>query len=77
MLKTAKVFQNGRSQAIRLPKEYRFNSADVYIKRLGSMIILIPKNNPWKVLLDSLDQFSDDFMIERSQPLPQRRRILP
>ena len=64
---TAKVFINGRSQAIRLPKEYRFKDKDVYIKKIGDIVILIPKRSSWNVLLKSLDEFSDDFMEERGQ----------
>ncbi len=72
-MQTAKIFTNGRSQAIRLPKEFRFSGDDVYINKIGKIVLLIPKDDPWSVLANSLDQFSDDFMEERSQP-PQDRR---
>ena len=75
-MKTAKIFQNGRSQAVRLPKDYRFNGTEVYIKKLCNSVILIPKNDPWAPLLDSLDKFSDDFMLDRNQPLQQPRENL-
>lgn len=67
-MQTAKLFTNGRSQAVRLPKELRFPGEDVYIKKIGNMVILLPKDDPWSPLLNSLDQFSDDFMNEREQP---------
>ena len=67
-MKTAKLFTNGRSQAVRLPKEYRFSGNDVYIKKIGNMVILLPKENPWESFFDSLDQFSEDYMENRSQP---------
>ena len=67
-MKTARLFSNGRSQAVRLPKEYRFSGTDVYIKKLGNMIILFPKDDPWAPLINSLDHFSDDFMPTRQQP---------
>ena len=67
-MKTARLFTNGRSQAVRLPKEYRFSGTDVYIKKLGNMIILFPKDDPWAPLINSLDHFSDDFMPAREQP---------
>ncbi len=67
-MQTAKLFTNGRSQAVRLPKELRFSGEDVYIKKIGNMVILLPKDDPWSPLLNSLDQFSDDFMSEREQP---------
>jgi antitoxin VapB len=75
-METAKIFQNGKSQAIRLPKEYRFQGTKVYIKRLGNAIILIPEHDSWQTLIESLDQFSEDFMDERQQPPSQERADL-
>jgi antitoxin VapB len=72
-METAKLFKNGKSQAVRLPKEFRFGSDRVYIKRVGDAVILLPYQTPWKTLLDSLSQFSDDFMTEREQPPVQDR----
>lgn len=67
-MQTAKLFNNGRSQAVRLPKELRFSGEDVYIRKIGSMVILLPKDDPWSSLISSLDQFSADFMNTREQP---------
>lgn len=64
----AKIFMNGRSQAVRLPKKYRFEEDEVYIKQSGNTVILIPKNDPWYNLHTGLDMFSDDFMMDREQP---------
>lgn len=72
----AKIFQNGKSQAIRLPREYRFQGNTVYIKRVGNAVILIPEQDSWQTLIESLDQFSDDFMVERQQPALQERADL-
>lgn len=72
-MKTAKLFRNGRSQAVRLPKEYRLSGKDVYVRMLGSMILLLPKKAPWEPLVKSLDKFTEDFMSERNQPSLQRR----
>ncbi len=72
-MKTAKIFTNGRSQAIRLPKEFRFSGDGVYINKIGKIVILIPKDDPWSALANSLDQFSDDFMEDRNQPLQNSR----
>jgi antitoxin VapB len=72
-MQTAKLFTNGRSQAVRLPKECRFDGEDVYAKKMGDLVILMPKGDPWKALVDSLDQFSEDFMEERLQPIDQER----
>lgn len=67
-MEIAKLFQNGKSQAVRLPKEFRFNGDKVYLKKVGNAVVLLPYQSPWASLLDSLDQFSDDFMQERIQP---------
>ena len=69
----AKIFQNGRSQAVRLPKEYRVDDTEVYIKKFEDIILLIPKESGWKVMEDSLKYFSEDFMNERNQPGVQER----
>ncbi len=67
-MQTAKIFVNGRSQAVRLPKDFRFADKDVFIKKIGKMVVLLPKNDPWSSLVNSLDQFTDDFMEDREQP---------
>jgi antitoxin VapB len=72
-VQTAKLFINGRSQAVRLPKELRFSGNDVYIKKIGRMVILLPKDDPWSPLVKSLDLFTDDFMDERNQPSQDSR----
>ena len=76
MVKTAKLFRNGQSQAVRLPKEFRFEGDFVYIKKSGKAIVLLPARGSWDSLVESLDKFSDDFMSERSQPLSQEREAL-
>jgi antitoxin VapB len=75
-MQTAKLFMNGQSQAVRLPKEFRLEGSEVYIKKSGSSIVLIPANGSWDALTASLDAFSDDFMVERAQPLQQVRQEL-
>ena len=73
-VKTAKLFKNGDSQAVRLPKEFRFAGAEVLIKRVGSAVVLLPKAKSWDTLVQSLDQFPADFMNEREQPRAAERR---
>jgi antitoxin VapB len=73
---TAKLFQNGRSQAVRLPKDYRFHGDKVYIKKLGNAVVLLPYHDAWQSLIDSLDRFSEDFMADRDQPGVQPRECL-
>ena len=75
-MKTAKLFQNGQSQAVRLPKEFRFEGDEVIIKRSGNAVVLIPANHSWDVLADSLGKFSADFMANRDQPVQQTREDL-
>ena len=75
-MQTAKLFANGRSQAVRLPKEFRFDGEDVYIKGYQGIVMLLPKDSPWTSLVDSLERFSDDFMENRSQPPQQERQTL-
>jgi antitoxin VapB len=75
-METAKLFKNGQSQAVRLPKEFRFEGKQVFIKKIGESVILIPFHAPWSTLLDSLEMFSDDFMEDRDQPPPQDREFI-
>jgi antitoxin VapB len=69
MFAVAKLFQNGQSQAVRLPKEFRFeNQKEVIIKKIGEQVVLIPKNNDvWDVMFSSLERCSSDFMETREQ----------
>ena len=70
----AKLFQNGQSQAVRLPKKYRFEGEKVIIKRMGNAVVLLPCEDSWDTLFDSLEQFSDDFRSgDRQQPESQVR----
>jgi len=67
-MKTAKLFRSGQSQAVRLPKEFRFEGDFVYVRKSGNAVILIPAEDSWDSLVRSLDKFSDDFLAERNQP---------
>ena len=75
-MKKAKLFRNGQSQAVRLPKEFRFDDDYVFIKKSGNAVILIPAKDSWNSLIGSLDKFTDDFMSERRQPKTQKREPL-
>ena len=59
---TAKLFEDGRSQAVRLPKECRFSGEEVAVNKIGDIVILMPKDDKWSGFLDSLNLFSEDFM---------------
>lgn len=74
---TAKVFENGRSQAVRLPKECRFESDEVAVNRIGDIVLLIPKKSNWDSFMKAVDMFSDDFMQDgRADNLVQERESL-
>ena len=73
-METAKVFTNGGSQAVRLPKNCRFEGDEVLVNRIGNVVMLFPKENRWQNLLASLDLFTDDFMAEEITPLPLEER---
>ena len=78
MISTAKLFQNGQSQAVRLPKEFRFeNQQEVFVKKISGMVLLIPKGNDtvWDKMFDNLETFSDDFMETRVQPVQEREDL--
>jgi antitoxin VapB len=73
-MQTAKVFQNGRSQAIRLPKEFRVESTEVYLKKTPEGFLVIPRD-PWEIFLEGVAELSEDFMDRgRRQPETQHRK---
>ena len=75
-IKTAKLFWNGRSQAVRLPKEFRFPGDQVRIRQSGSAVILEPASHDWAWLDAIQGTFPEDFLAERDQPKPQEREGL-
>lgn len=71
---TAKLFPNGRSQAVRLPQEFRFKGFEVRIKRFGMGVLLEPATVDLDAWFDLLDKFDEPFMSEgRNQPTTPRR----
>lgn len=74
-METAKIFSNGGSQAVRLPKSYRFNTNEVFVNRVGNVVMLVPKDSRWENLLASLDLFTDDFLSEKIEALPAEERV--
>jgi antitoxin VapB len=73
-MKEAKLFQNGRSQAVRLPKEYRLTGTSVYVHKLGNLVVLIPKAKSWDSLVEGCAKFTEDFMAARDQGVHERKR---
>jgi len=74
----AKIFKNGQSQAVRLPKEFRFeNQEELFIKKVEDGVMLLPKNDKsvWEHMFERLDEFSSDFMSSRVQPEQAREDL--
>ena len=73
-MRSSKVFTSGNSQAVLIPKEYQVQEEELYIQRVGRTMILFPKSDPWESFVQSLGEFSEDFMREgRNQPRQQER----
>jgi len=70
---TARLFQSGRSQAVRLPKEYRFAGTEVVVKHFGNGVLLLPVDDPWQTLAAGLAAFEPGFALTREQPDEQVR----
>ena len=71
---TARTFMTGRSQAIRIPLEYRLPDEEIIINRVGDTITLTPASKAKDSFLHALDSFSDDFMADGS---PEQTLKLP
>lgn len=61
MLQTAKLFTNGSSQAVRLPKEFRFQGTEVYVQKVGGCILLSPKDCAWETFMEGVSNFTEDY----------------
>jgi len=73
-MRSSKVFTSGNRQAVLIPKEYEVQEEELYIQRIGRTMILFPKSDPWESFVQSLDEFTEDFMREgRNQPGQQER----
>ncbi|MEH1916223.1 antitoxin [Nostoc sp.] len=72
-MNTAKLTTDGTHQIVILPEDFQLTGTEVYIKKIGKSIVLIAKDNAWESLLDSLENFSDDFMTTRDQPVIDTR----
>ena len=79
MAKTAKLFPNGRSQAVRLPAEYRFEGTEVYVRRdpNNGDVILSRRPDSWQSFFDLIDSLDipEDFLANRVDPPPQKRKL--
>ncbi len=76
-MKSAKLFRNGQSQAVRLPRDMRFEGDHVFVKKSGKVVLLIPPSGSWDGLVESLSLFTPDFLRDRTQPPAQHRKEFP
>ena len=70
---TAQIFKTGRSQAVRLPKEYRFSESEVTVQHFGGGVLLLPKNGLYAAISASLANFEPGLQLSREQPAQQDR----
>lgn len=68
----AKIFMNGRSQAIRLPKEFRVHTDEVFLKKTSGGFTVVERD-PWEIFAEGCRELSDDFMAGRIQPPLEKR----
>ena len=74
-METAKLFKNGRSQAVRLPKAYRFEGNEVYIKKMAIGVLILPKGqSTWDLWEKNLLKYEEPFLMERNQPETHQER---
>ena len=74
---TARLFQSGRSQAVRLPKAYRFSGTEVLVKHFAGGVLLLPADKPWGLVGQAVQEFEPGFALEREQPAVQDRADWP
>lgn len=60
-METAKIFENGESQAVQLPPKHHFVGDEVYVKKVGKAVVLMPKDSVWEIFMDGVNSFTDDF----------------
>lgn len=72
-MEKAKIFQTGRSQAVRIPKAFRFSGDEVFIQRVGNGVLLLPIENPWDMMEVALAAFEPSIHLEREEQGSQER----
>ncbi len=73
-METGTIFKNGGSQAVRLPRGFRFSGKKVYVRHFGDGVLLMPGAKSWSSLFESLSEFTDDYMGERNQSGKNQKR---
>lgn len=76
MVQTMKIKNDAGHQAIPIPDNFKLDGEEVYIKKIGNALYIIPISKPWQNLFDSLDSFTPDFMETRNEGQPQEREPL-
>ena len=77
MMETAKIFENGKSRAVRLPNKIHFTGKGVIVHRVGRAVVLLPKEEAWQMFLDGMDGVSDDFFHGGREPEAPAKRDTP
>ena len=76
-METAKIFENGRSQAVRLPKKFRFKVDEVIVQQVGDAVLLVPKESLWQTFMDGVNCFNSDIFEDgRDQGVQEERESL-
>lgn len=75
-MKTAKIFKNGGSQAVRLPKDCQFSTDEVCVRKIGHLVMLYPPDKAWEIFKHGLSEFTPDFTVERDRRPPEERQPL-
>ena len=75
-IQTTKVFMNGRSQAVRIPQEYRFEEDELFINKIGDALILTPRSALIDTLRVGAEMIPDDFMDSRPEEIGSEREDL-
>ena len=75
---TAKVFSDGGCQAVRLPEEFRISDNELYVKKLGDSILLVPKDKLWETFMEGVEGFTEDYfeaVEDRLQEIQEREEL--
>ena len=75
-METAKIFESGESQAVRLPEKFRFDADEVFIQKLGNAVVLVSKDDLWQTFIEGLDGFTEDFFEDGRKQSAQKEREL-
>ena len=76
-MELAKVFTNDGAQAVQLPKNFQFADDEVVVNRIGNIVLLAPKTDPWSEMFNALDMCTDDFLADGIQDVPAQVRECP